>query len=76
MKFHAAYDCPDDHEIWVVMELLEGGNLDDAVGGGHTEFAECHVAFAAREILKALSYLHGRQIAHRYQMTVCSICEC
>ncbi len=65
VKFRCAFELLQDHEVWVVMELLEGGTLDDAVSEEHSVFQEKHVAFATHEILSALSYLHSHNIAHR-----------
>lgn len=55
------------HEVWVTMELLEGGNLDESIlaDEGGANFQENHIAYIAREMLCALVYLHDRQIAHR-----------
>lgn len=46
----AAYESTAEHEIWLVMELLEGGTLDEASKDDHTEFTEKHIAFVAREV--------------------------
>eukprot|EP00009_Paramoeba_aestuarina_P015154 CAMPEP_0201540196 /NCGR_PEP_ID=MMETSP0161_2-20130828/70814_1 /ASSEMBLY_ACC=CAM_ASM_000251 /TAXON_ID=180227 /ORGANISM="Neoparamoeba aestuarina, Strain SoJaBio B1-5/56/2" /LENGTH=529 /DNA_ID=CAMNT_0047947647 /DNA_START=893 /DNA_END=2482 /DNA_ORIENTATION=- len=59
VKFHAAYIFKN--EYWAVCELLEGGTLEE----GHSEFLEGHIAYAAKHILSALSFLHKKNIAHR-----------
>eukprot|EP00009_Paramoeba_aestuarina_P008863 CAMPEP_0201522044 /NCGR_PEP_ID=MMETSP0161_2-20130828/16424_1 /ASSEMBLY_ACC=CAM_ASM_000251 /TAXON_ID=180227 /ORGANISM="Neoparamoeba aestuarina, Strain SoJaBio B1-5/56/2" /LENGTH=383 /DNA_ID=CAMNT_0047920797 /DNA_START=81 /DNA_END=1229 /DNA_ORIENTATION=- len=48
-------------EYWMVSELMEGGTLEEAM----SEYEEKHVAFAARDILKALDWLHSNGIVHR-----------
>lgn len=50
VKMKAAYESTAEHEIWLVMELLEGGTLDEASKDDHTEFTEKHIAFVAREV--------------------------
>jgi len=64
VKCKAAYECIEDKEIWVVMELMEGGTLDEAVAQGY-EFNEKHIAYCAREILTGLQYLHSKSVMHR-----------
>lgn len=67
-SYIATYECEAQHEIWIIMELLDGGNLDEGVDiESDTRFEERHIAYAAREILQALNYLHTQKppIAHR-----------
>jgi len=52
-----------EEEIWVVMEYMQGGTLAEAVE--RYSFAETSVAYVAREMLKALEYLHGHNLVHR-----------
>jgi hypothetical protein len=52
-----------DDEIWVVMEYMQGGTLAEAVE--RYSFAESSVAYVAREILRALEYLHSHSLVHR-----------
>lgn len=65
--YKATYECQELHELWVIMELLEGGNLDEAISEEDSvaDFQEKHIAYVARETLTALLYLHERKIAHR-----------
>jgi ankyrin repeat protein len=65
VQLKGAYDMVQDHELWVLFELMEGGTLDDAVAEEHASFQEKHIAFAAHEILEALAFLHKRKFAHR-----------
>lgn len=50
-------------ELWVVMELMQGGTLTDIIEAG--EFTEPQIAAIARETLRALENLHERNIIHR-----------
>mmetsp|Transcript_16751 Transcript_16751/g.42816 ORF Transcript_16751/g.42816 Transcript_16751/m.42816 type:complete len:617 (+) Transcript_16751:185-2035(+) len=53
----------DDLELWLVMEDMQGGTLREAVQD--FQFAEKHVTYTARSILKALDYLHSHNVVHR-----------
>mmetsp|Transcript_13941 Transcript_13941/g.21696 ORF Transcript_13941/g.21696 Transcript_13941/m.21696 type:complete len:525 (-) Transcript_13941:140-1714(-) len=59
VKFHCCYTA--NNEYWMVSELMEGGTLEEAM----CEYAEKHIAFAARDILRALNHLHQHGIVHR-----------
>jgi len=50
-------------QIWIVMEFMLGGTLRQAVKA-HT-FKEPQIAYVAREVLKALEFLHHRKFVHR-----------
>lgn len=63
VKFNKAWDFPDKGEAWIVTEFLEGGTLSEAVKVH--QFTERHIAYVAREILKALKYLHSLGYIHR-----------
>ena len=52
-------------EVWMVMELMRGGNLRQAASSKVTPLVEKEIAFVAREALLGIQYLHSQQIAHR-----------
>lgn len=58
-----AWHLPDKEEVWIVTEYLEGGTLAEAVKVH--QFSEHHIAYIAREVLKALKYLHSIGFVHR-----------
>lgn len=51
------------HELWVVMEFLEGGSLTDIIT--HTSLTEEQVSCVCRAVLKALAFLHPQGVIHR-----------
>ncbi|CAL8115243.1 unnamed protein product [Orchesella dallaii] len=52
------------NELYVVMELVEGGDLFDAIADV-TKFSEKDSKSMTKDIASALDYLHTRQIVHR-----------
>jgi len=50
-------------EILMVMEFMEGGTLTEAKNAYN--FQEKHIAYAAKEMLTGISYLHNHGLAHR-----------
>eukprot|EP01111_Echinosteliopsis_oligospora_P004295 TRINITY_DN1686_c1_g1_i4.p1 TRINITY_DN1686_c1_g1~~TRINITY_DN1686_c1_g1_i4.p1 ORF type:complete len:767 (+),score=235.94 TRINITY_DN1686_c1_g1_i4:238-2538(+) len=52
-----------DDELWLVMEYMQGGTLAESVE--RYSFVESSVAYVAREVLKALEYLHNLNFVHR-----------
>lgn len=63
VKFLDAWHVIDKNEMWIVTEYLEGGTLSEAVKDH--KFNERHIAYIAREILRALKYLHSLGFVHR-----------
>eukprot|EP00026_Physarum_polycephalum_P003650 Phypoly_transcript_03663.p1 GENE.Phypoly_transcript_03663~~Phypoly_transcript_03663.p1 ORF type:complete len:665 (+),score=125.19 Phypoly_transcript_03663:141-2135(+) len=61
VKYYRSHLIED--EIWVVMEYMQGGTLAEAVE--RYSFAESSVAYVAREMLRALEYLHSHNLVHR-----------
>eukprot|EP01130_Rhizamoeba_saxonica_P011706 TRINITY_DN486_c3_g3_i1.p1 TRINITY_DN486_c3_g3~~TRINITY_DN486_c3_g3_i1.p1 ORF type:complete len:484 (-),score=103.57 TRINITY_DN486_c3_g3_i1:38-1447(-) len=55
-----------DNEIWVVMELMDGGCLTDILDHFETiKMTEPQIAFVCRETLNALIYIHSSHRVHR-----------
>ncbi|XP_023216313.1 serine/threonine-protein kinase PAK mbt-like isoform X2 [Centruroides sculpturatus] len=52
-----------DDELWVIMELLEGGTLTDIVT--HARMDEEQIAMVCKQCLNALSFLHSQGVIHR-----------
>lgn len=50
-------------EIWMVTELLKGGSLRDV--SRQYALQEKHISYIAKQILKALVFLHSNQLVHR-----------
>eukprot|EP01126_Amoeba_proteus_P057929 TRINITY_DN7423_c0_g1_i3.p1 TRINITY_DN7423_c0_g1~~TRINITY_DN7423_c0_g1_i3.p1 ORF type:complete len:337 (+),score=59.74 TRINITY_DN7423_c0_g1_i3:1082-2092(+) len=67
VKYYKSYLFTDlkknKTEVWISTEFLEGGTLSQA--SKLHSFNPDHSGLVAREILKALSYLHSRNWIHR-----------
>jgi serine/threonine protein kinase len=50
-------------DLWIVMELMEGGKLTDIIL--HTRFSEPEIAWVCKETLEALKYMHENCMIHR-----------
>ncbi|XP_066595242.1 neither inactivation nor afterpotential protein C isoform X2 [Prorops nasuta] len=58
----------DHDQIWLVMELCEGGSVMDLVRGlmaSNKKMREEHIAYILKEIIKALVHLHEHNVIHR-----------
>eukprot|EP01126_Amoeba_proteus_P046529 TRINITY_DN5266_c0_g1_i3.p1 TRINITY_DN5266_c0_g1~~TRINITY_DN5266_c0_g1_i3.p1 ORF type:complete len:499 (+),score=85.75 TRINITY_DN5266_c0_g1_i3:154-1650(+) len=56
------------HELWVVMEYVEGGNLYDFLKLGEEKkisFSEEHVSYIIHETVLAIAFLHSLDRIHR-----------
>ena len=70
LQLRDVYDRPTS--VLLVEELATGGDLlgwathaPSRTGHQHLVFTEGHAASATRQILKAIAYLHDRQVVHR-----------
>ncbi|NXR20529.1 PAK3 kinase, partial [Cinclus mexicanus] len=52
-----------DGELWLVMELMDGGTLSDVLRAVYLE--EGQIGAVCRECLQGLHFLHSRQVIHR-----------
>lgn len=53
-----------DSELYLVMELVKGGDLFDAIAAA-TKFSEAEAGELVRHLASALAYLHALRIVHR-----------
>lgn len=61
VRFYSAYRI--DTKFWILMEYMDGGSLTNVAT--YCECQEPHIAYFAREVLKALSYMHKHNRIHR-----------
>ncbi|KAM7021011.1 uncharacterized protein M8220_017018 isoform 3-T3 [Acridotheres tristis] len=52
-----------DEDLWLVMEYMDGGTLQDVVR--QTRMAEGEMAAVSRECLQGLDFLHSNRVIHR-----------
>ncbi|XP_077047171.1 serine/threonine-protein kinase PAK 3-like [Agelaius phoeniceus] len=52
-----------DGDLWLVMEYMDGGTLQDVVR--QTRMAEGEMAAVSRECLQGLDFLHSNRVIHR-----------
>lgn len=62
VRMYEDYDSP--RHIYLVMELITGGDLFDAISSS-VKFTESVTRTYVKDIAKALAYLHKRKIVHR-----------
>ena len=62
VRMYEDYDSP--RHIYLVMELIKGGDLFDAISSS-VKFTEAVTRTYVKDITKALAYLHKRKILHR-----------
>ena len=66
VQFHSAFKLNKRNgevELWLIMELMRGGTLTEAVKAHH--FKETQIAYVCREMLFGIRHLHRNSIAHR-----------
>jgi len=61
VKYYDSYICRD--EMWIVMEYLEGGSLQQAVSRYALE--ESQICYVTKEILRGLRAIHRKNMVHR-----------
>ncbi|NXE99908.1 PAK3 kinase, partial [Menura novaehollandiae] len=52
-----------DEQLWLVMEYMDGGTLNDVIS--KTYMSEDEIAVVSRECLQGLDFLHSNQVIHR-----------
>jgi protein-serine/threonine kinase len=52
-------------ELWVVMELMEGGPLNEIIDANNGTMTEAQISAITFETLKGLHHLHNKNIIHR-----------
>ena len=52
-------------QLWVLLELCNGGALDDILIDLEQGFAEDQIRACCYQMTKALQYLHGKMVIHR-----------
>ncbi|XP_057312429.1 serine/threonine-protein kinase DCLK1-like isoform X2 [Hydractinia symbiolongicarpus] len=62
VRLHEEFETPK--EIYLVMELVAGGDLFDAIVA-NTRFSEPESAYMIRDLASAVQYLHMLNIVHR-----------
>ena len=62
VRMYEDYDSP--RHIYLVMELIKGGDLFDAISSS-VKFTEAVTRTYVKDIAKALAYLHKKKIVHR-----------
>ena len=58
------YAFQDEDSLFIIMNLMEGGDLRYHLSKG-TTFSEGETKFMVAGVLLAIGYLHGRRIIHR-----------
>eukprot|EP01130_Rhizamoeba_saxonica_P017429 TRINITY_DN8444_c0_g1_i1.p1 TRINITY_DN8444_c0_g1~~TRINITY_DN8444_c0_g1_i1.p1 ORF type:complete len:1244 (-),score=248.17 TRINITY_DN8444_c0_g1_i1:64-3795(-) len=61
VTYYESYSVGD--EIWITMELLEGGTLGEAAR--FHVFSDTHIAYITREMVHGISYIHSMNYVHR-----------
>jgi len=59
------YCYKKDNEVWIVMELCEGGSVQDIMEKRGQGTEEKYIAAITQQVLSGLAYLHGLQKIHR-----------
>ncbi|OMO57703.1 hypothetical protein COLO4_35173 [Corchorus olitorius] len=63
VKFYDA--CEDDDNVYIVMELCEGGDLADRISAREGKFTEEDIKAIVAQISSAVSFCHLQGIVHR-----------
>jgi len=58
-------DLQTSHDIYMILEYANGGDLFETISSGDYSFSEQDASLYLYDILQALLYLHDRSIVHR-----------
>mmetsp|Transcript_12630 Transcript_12630/g.14054 ORF Transcript_12630/g.14054 Transcript_12630/m.14054 type:complete len:472 (-) Transcript_12630:290-1705(-) len=61
VKYYRSFKVKE--EIWIITEFMQGGTLAQAVKVH--EFSESELCYVAREVSRAIDFLHRNKLAHR-----------
>jgi serine/threonine protein kinase len=64
VNFYEAYFLPLKKQIWVILEIMEGGDLTKRLSSGYI-MTEPEIAYVLKELLKGLGYIHRSNGIHR-----------
>ncbi len=64
LKVLSCHHAADTNTVWLVMELIEGGSLDEGLRLSGA-LPEREAARVCSDLLEAVAYLHARKWAHR-----------
>lgn len=67
VNYLESYLLRKENELWVVMEYLDGGALTEVVT--ETVMDVPTIAAVTKECVKALAFLHDKNIIHRYVLS-------
>mmetsp|Transcript_23222 Transcript_23222/g.46629 ORF Transcript_23222/g.46629 Transcript_23222/m.46629 type:complete len:1587 (+) Transcript_23222:126-4886(+) len=63
---YQGYGGPNENgQLWMVMEYCDGGSVLDLRNGMKTLMAESHIAYIVHCVLRALAFLHSKNVAHK-----------
>ena len=54
-----------ESRLWVIMELFDGGPLNELIDGNPGMISERHIARITRDVCQGIGYLHSKNILHR-----------
>ena len=70
------YELMEDQScFYIIMEVMRGGTLMDKIGNSRSGFNEHKAASVIHQLLRALNYMHERNIMHRDLKPENILCE-
>ena len=65
LNYYGSYFSSAKNEIWIILELCEGGSSIDLMYAMGRTYSEKEIACIAKMTLLALKFLHSKNIIHR-----------